>query len=69
MSTYFVRTASIYRNAGILGVDILESKAHRGLKFEVVGEPDKRLKFRTARPVYDEAGKVLANRIFQFENS
>lgn len=67
MSTYLVQSASIYRNSGILRVETEEFDPQPGRILEVVGAPDKYVTFRTARPVFDDAGNVAARRIIVIE--
>ena len=64
MSTFRVLHASVLRDSGILRVVPEGDPSDDSLSFSVEGEPDKRLQFRTARPIYDSNGELLSERIF-----
>jgi hypothetical protein len=67
MSTYIVRSASIRRNSGILGVELEVLDPKLGCILEVVGQPGKRVTFRVGRPVFDDADGVLSKSIMIIE--
>jgi hypothetical protein len=60
MTVYRVLRASIYRRSGILIVKIEESNDRDGPDFEIDGQPEKKLRFRLGRVVFD--GDTLSNK-------
>jgi hypothetical protein len=67
MIIYRVLTASVYRQSGILSVQIEELMDGVGPDLEVEGQPGKRLRYRAGRIVYDN-GNVTNRRIIIIES-
>jgi|GEM_PF-7019191 len=66
MIIYRVLRASLYRQSGILSVQIEGSEDGSGPDLEVVGQPEKKLRYRAGRIVYDN-GRVTNRRILIIE--
>lgn len=68
--TFNVLHASTVRESGIMRVEEVDRTGNEfgdSQVFFVVGEPDKKLVFRSGRPVYDDDGRLKAERIFIVE--